>query len=59
METKYLTLSQEISLKLHFGYFEMCILLKTAAHADYFGKQMKTSKIIIDLVAIWSCYAAI
>ena len=27
----YVTSSHEISLKLHFGYFVMCIILKTAA----------------------------
>jgi len=33
----YLTLSHKISLKLHCGYFEMCIIMKTADTADYFG----------------------
>ena len=33
----YVTLPHKISLKFHFGYFEMCIILKTAASADYFG----------------------
>ena len=31
------TLSHEISVKSHFGYFEMCTILKTRAPADYFS----------------------
>ena len=33
----YVTISLKISLKLQFGYFEMCIILIGAAPADYFG----------------------
>ena len=33
----YVTISLKISLKLQFGYFEMCIILKSAAPADYIG----------------------
>ena len=32
-----MTLSHEIRVKLQFRYFEMCIILKTIAPADYFG----------------------
>ena len=38
----YVTLSHEMSLKLHLGCFEMCMILKTAASADYFGIKMQT-----------------
>lgn len=36
-ESSYVSLSHEISLKSLFGYFAMCIILKTSAFADYFG----------------------
>jgi len=34
---KHVTLSHERSLKLHFWYFEMCVISETAVPAYYFG----------------------
>ena len=33
----YVTPSHKLNLELHFGYFEMCIILKTTAPGEYFG----------------------
>ena len=33
----YVTLTNEISVKSHLGYFEMCVIMKNVTLADYFG----------------------
>ena len=45
------TLSDKISLKLHFGYFEMWIILKNAVPDDCFG--IKTNTVVKELLKLW------
>ena len=46
-----MTLSHKISIKMHFGQFEMCIILKTRATVDYSGISMKT--VVEELLQLW------
>ena len=46
-----MTLSHKTTLKSHFGYFEMLIILRIAAPADYFGILIKT--VVNKLLKLW------